>query len=358
MKPSYVLMIVAVAALAAVLVWALREPQPEPPPADVVQPEPARPLAPPAKTIVAPPATPRIAGPKGPLVPLDCAHPAGDAARFSNGAVTVAEICAELQALSGPQGKAEPATERVRARHILDRQLDARLVALALAEEHTAVTEGEIDTALAHLPSNKAGVDVAAQLKRQGIDIEVVRRELRRRLEQSLLLALRGQASSAGGDIDREYAEHPERYQQGAGTQVQAYIARTAPNAPAETEDKARLAAEAFALAVQTTPPQALAKAQQLAALPPFAVQPNELEPGLTAALAGLQSGQWTPAVRTRAGWLVAKVVDRTDGTPRPLAEVRGEIVQRLAAEHKHAELLRIFAALRAAAAIEVLVDL
>jgi hypothetical protein len=273
---------------------------------------------------------------------LDCNQPKGDAARSTAGVISVTELCTEFQQLSGQQAKGEPKAQRTQARQTLDMLIDEQLVTAALAADHVTITDADIDEAFAQLPMVKANTDkVALQeaLHRQGIDMAVLRRDLRRRVLFARLVAARGNTEPQPLEIDLEVTQHPEHYQKDSGTQIQAYIARVAPNAPPEVVEQAHKSAETFAIAVDNAAPETLPKDKQLQALPPFEVQANELEPGLVAAVAPLQPGQWTPAVRTRAGWLVGKVVARK-------------------AVKKLSEQARLIAELRKSAAIEVLVDL
>lgn len=360
MKLTHVVNGLAVTLLAAVLAWTFLDSGPAPHAAGEDQvavaarkaaagtADGARPL--PAATVAAPA-----------QAALDCAHAKGDAARSKAGAVSVADLCLEVQQLAGNQAKGDQAAQRAQARQTLERMIDRQLVAAALAAEHTAVSEPDIDAAFGQLPAAKTGpteVPLQDVLRSQGVDVATVRRELRRRLELARLVAGHGDVEPRAAEIDQEFTDHPERYQQGGGSQVQAYIARVAPGATSETENGARQAAQAFAAAVQSAAPDTLAPAQRLPALPPFDVQPNEQEPGLVAAVTKLQPGQWTPALRTRAGWLVCKVLEHKAATARPLAEARPDIVQRLRAVKRLAEQTRILAELRAAAAIELLVAL
>jgi peptidyl-prolyl cis-trans isomerase SurA len=295
------------------------------------------------------------------LPPLDCAHPDGDAARSKAGAVSTAQLCVEFQQLAGQQTKADPTTQRVLARKTLDSLVDAQLVAAALAAEQTAVSDADIDAAFAQLPVVQANPDkgvLQEVLRRQGVDLTMIRRDLRRRLELTRLVSARGDVEPRLAEMEQEWQAHPERYQQDGGVQVQAYIARVSPGAPAEAAAKAQETARAFAAAVPNSAPEKLPQELQLQTLPPFLLEPNQLEPDLVAAVAPLQPGQWTQAVRTRAGWMVCKVLERKAGTARSLDEVRQEIAQRLRAGKVLAERNRILAALRSAAAIEVLIDL
>ncbi|MBI5609997.1 MAG: peptidyl-prolyl cis-trans isomerase [Deltaproteobacteria bacterium] len=292
---------------------------------------------------------------------LDCRQPAGDVARGTKVTVSAADLCADYLRLTGKTGRVTEAIDRRIARDTLDRLLDERLVAAALAEAHTAVSAEEVDAGLARLHmADPTRPEAAEQLKRQGVDVAVVRREVKKRLELERLLTLRAVTEPIDSEIMAEYQAHPERYVKGGvRVSVQAYLARLPRDATPEAVAKALGQAQTFATAVQKQEPDKLApQLRTVAPLPPFDITDGELEPDLAQAVQKLQPGQWTPPVRTRAGWMVAKVLDRKTGEPRPLREVAAQIVVRLRESRRVSEGKRVLAALRAEAEIAILVQL
>jgi hypothetical protein len=291
---------------------------------------------------------------------LDCAAPAGDAGRTDKGSVSAADLCGEFLVLAGKKARVTTPIERGIARQTLERMLDEQLIAAALAEDHTAVTEADVDAGFAELDvHDPARPSLTEQLKRQGVDVAVVRRELRRRLQRTRLVEHRGQTEPKQAEVVQEYQGHPELYvKPGGGTKVQGYLSRVAPHASAEADQKAHKTAEAFALAARTQDPAAMLLKDKPETLAPFVVEAGGLEPGLAAALANVAPGQWILPVRTKAGWLVAKVLERVQGQRLELAEASPSIVVRLRELKRVAEEKRILATLRAAAHLEILVDL
>lgn len=357
MRNSILIAGFAVAGLAAGGLWLLNRPeQPAARTASADSPAPADPH----RATAATEPSPSAAGDAVKL-PLDCTKPQGDAARFRGGPVTVADLCGRYQLRAGKQGGVAAAIERTQARQILDQMIDQRLVAAALAEDHTAVSDAEVESELDHLqqrPGQAGQVPLAKALLLEGVDIQTVRSELRWRLEMARLLQLRGSDQLGAGEVEREFLQHPERYALGGGARVRPFLLRVAPNAPPPADAKAKAQAQAFASAVAKTVPEKLPPTVRLPELPPFVVEPNDSEPELGAELAKVKVGQWSAPVRIRAGWLVCQLIEVTAGAPHSLEQARPAIEQRLRAGQRQADQARILAALRQAAAIELLVDL
>lgn len=292
---------------------------------------------------------------------LDCGAPTGDAATSTKGSVTAAAVCGEFQLLVGKKGKITTEVDRSLARHTLQRMVDDLLVAAALVDDDIVVTDAQIDAAIAALHIGDPGQPAAkADLKRHGVDMSVVRREVRRRLQLQALRAARAPSSVSDAAMRDEYQAHPERYLKGGmRTTVQAYLARVPPNAPAKVDNSAKERATAFAAAVRSQELDTLRPDQrQLTKLADFEIATDEQEPELTAALKPLNVGQWTGAVRTRAGWMVCKVLSRKAGVLRPLEEVKDRIRVRVAETERIIDERRLLQGLRAAADIRVLVAL
>lgn len=229
MKVAYVLMALAVMALVAVVAWTFRDaghPQPT-----ALEEQPAEARAASARATPAPRPT-QQAVPRQPTAPkpaLDCAQGKGDAARSRAGSVSVADLCAEFEQLAGTQAHGDPTVQRAQARRTLDRMIDRQLIAAALSAANRAVTDADVDAAIAQLPATRPQTAPSAapeEVRRQSDEAAMVRRELRQRLELAKLAAGRGEEDPRPGEIAQEYEQHPERYEQGGGTQVQAYLAR------------------------------------------------------------------------------------------------------------------------------------
>lgn len=280
---------------------------------------------------------------------LDCASPKGDVARVGDQGLPTDAFCKRLAVL-GATGK-EGGADRVQARRVLDQMIDTALVQRALREEKAEVTDAEVDAALQALMGQPGKEPAQAPSP-------LLREQVRERLAKTKLVQLRGDVSVSDRDIDAELAAGAPGIDRGVTARVEGWLARTAPNAPAEQREKARQAAEAFAAAVATQPPDQAARAHQVTALPAFEVGAHGVEPEMEAAAQGLRPGQWSPPVATKVGWVVLRGVQADAGAPLDSEELRARVRKALASRKQTAEQRRILAALRAGTPIEVLVDL
>jgi hypothetical protein len=263
---------------------------------------------------------------------FDCTKPAGIAARVDDAAIQLADLCARLQRLGGvtPQG-----TERQQARHVLDRMIDAVLVHRALDRAGAAVTESELTAAL------------AAMHPKPGADVELLGAQLRERLELKKLVALRGaDIAITEHDVDAELASGAPGIARGQGTQVEGFLARIAPGTD---ESAARQRAEAFA--------KQPSNASGMTPLAPFVVGDSGIEPALEAAAAKLRPGTWSTALRTRVGYAVIRVIGEAEGEALDTPALRARVRSALEIKKLGAAQQRVLEALRAAARIEMLVD-
>lgn len=357
MKLQYFVAGAAVIALAAVVWWTQAGDNP------TARPDAPTPIAAAPDTAAAPmaeSASPTASGPARPQ--LDCREAKGDAARHQSGHVTVEQLCHQLERRAGKLGAGDPIIQRQQARRVLDRIVDEQLVAAALAQEHTAVSRAEVEQELERIQQRtmRAGeVGLAAALGQQGLDIADVRDEVRWKLELARLVSLRGTTELAVGAVEREYLDHPERYRQGGGVKVLPFLAPLPRDAePAKQQEAERRARDFAAQVASVGAPEKLPLPARLRPLPAYTLQPGDPEPAVAAAVATKKVGEWTNPVKTQAGWLVCQVLNIDLGQAKPLDQARAEIEQRLRAVQRLSDQERIQQALRAAAQVEVLVDL
>lgn len=276
------------------------------------------------------------------LPALDCAHPAGDAARLEGAAISQATLCERLGAIGGVR---PDSVDRAQARLVLDQLIDGALVTRALAWERASVTDAELTASL--------GSDAGASA--------LLRAQLRERLELQKLVTLRERPREVTeAEVDAEVARGAPGIDRGQGVRVEAWIARVAPTADpdAAVRASARQSAEAFARAVQTEAPEAAAARLRMARVAPFVVGANGVEPEMERAAFSLDVGRFSEAVSTRVGWMVLRPMGRVEGERLHDDEMRARV--RAALERQRLQTAResVLTALRAAARVEVLVGL
>ena len=131
---------------------------------------------------------------------------------------------------------------------------------------------------------------------------------------------------------------------------LRALPARDAPNADAAADAAARARAEAF-----IKNPSGIAAG--MAPLSPFVVGETGIEPALEAAASSLPKGQWSTALRTRVGYAVIRVIGTSAGEALDAPALRTRVRSALETRKLGAAQQRVLEALRAAASIELLVD-
>ncbi len=289
------------------------------------------------------PTTPAVlddSGPDSRRLAIDCARPTGDAALIDDQTISMARLCGRLRSLGGVD-RGGRTVDRTQAGLVLDQLVDAGLVHRAVVAAGQAIATHELDAALVALGP------VATQ-----VDPALVREQVIERLEFDRLIASRGRAEVNEADVDAELARGAPGLDRGAGTRIEGWIARTAATAPASVDAAARQAAEAFALEVAAG--RSVSQRTPLTPLAPFVLGDGSIEPALEDAIRALPPGAWSRAVRTRAGWVVVRVLGRVE--PAPMAagfrdRVRDMLTRRMLADERR----QLVAELRAAARIELL---
>lgn len=273
---------------------------------------------------VQPPAIAAAAAPQADLPMLDCAKPVGEVLHIGEKAVKAVDFCAELAALAGPPPPPLTPAWHEQARLLRKRLVDTELVRQALTKENQAVTDVEIDADL--LPRlQKPGA-----VKLTEVDLQLVRAQLRARLELAKLVAMRGHADITEAELQAAYTKEPNRFGEAAVVRI-ATFSRPAPEG-ANPVDAARYAeakehSQAFYNEVSSGKNvDEAARAHGLTAKLAFELREGTGEPELFAAAVQATPEQWLPPVRSMVGWLVARVDAITPGKAAPLEQVRDKV--------------------------------
>ena len=296
----------------------------------------------PTRIVSAPrrPALAADAGTPGPrYAAFDCTRPLGEAARVDGESISLRDLCARLARFGAVTAKG---TERQQAILALDRMIDATLVRRALAREGVAVSAADVETALGAMPPQV------------GADVELLREQLRERLELDKLAARGAEIVVSEHEVEAELAAGAPGIARGRGMRVEGWIARVPPAADAKTQEAARDRAHALARALRDGKPAA---GHELAPLAPFVVGESGVEPELEEAARALPSGRWSAALRTRVGYVVVRVVGAAEGESLAAPSLRGRVRAALETRKRQVVRQRVLEELRAAARIEKLVD-
>ena len=247
--------------------------------------------------------------------------------------LSVERLCAALRRMTGQTGA-------TLARSILDRMIAAELVSVALAARGVVVSDTDVAAELARLPAEATKPETLAA---QGIDLELLRSELRERLERRRLVDTLGDLAISEGDVDAELATMSAAR---AAVMVDGWLLRVAPNAAAARQASAKQQIEAASAALRKgTEPAGLEK------LAPMRVDHGGAEPELEARVFAPGAGAgWQRPVRTRAGWVIARVVGPADAAAAPS---RDEARRAALARQRVREEQRLVQALRARAEVQ-----
>lgn len=273
---------------------------------------------------------------------FDCGRPQGAAVRIDELELSIARVCARMRIIGGvrPSG----AIDHAQARLVIEQLIDGALVARALGATGGSVSDDDVETAMAAFdPGATAG------------GLTLLREQVRERLEVETLLAARGRAEITEREVDDELARGAPGIDRGGGLRLDGWIARVAPGAVAAADDAARKLAEAFAASPGTSTTD---RPAGLTPVPAFVLGASGVEPELEQAAQSLDRGQWSPAIRTRVGWVVIRVLDRVEARPVDPVTLRALVRQALTRRRDDRARQALMAELRSAARIEWLVEL
>ena len=287
---------------------------------------------------------------------MNAARNTGVVATVNGRPIAASRLYALVDRLAGDAARTPPVERRRQARALLDRLIDQELADQALAALKLQVTPKEIDDALLAQVQAHGGASLAAleaTMRREGATLDDARAPIRARLGLRKLAEAQRRGDVTDAEVRAEYDRAPAEWGSPRSTVVDGWIARFPPAASADEIERTRVAADGFARAVQGGEAAANAAASgRVAALPRFGVTPGSGEAELEEVATAIAIGSLSPPIRTRAGWVVVRAVERHDAVVRPFEEVRAAVRQALAARRRQAEERRVLEELRASADI------
>ncbi|BDG09693.1 peptidylprolyl isomerase [Anaeromyxobacter paludicola] len=267
----------------------------------------------------------------------------------------------ELEKETGPEAE----KERTRAlrlafdRVVSERLFDAQATALQLE-----VTDAEVDGAIADIKTrnklDEAGLDRA--LAEQGLSRDAFRKAVKRDLESMRLMQVkvRSKVKVTDEDLQAYYQSHLAQFTAGEEVRVRHIFLALDPAAPKSEEGKVEARAEAALKRVRGGAD--FAQVAREVSQGPSAAEGGELgwlkrgmvQPDLEKAAFRMKKGEISPVLRTQLGFQIIQVEDLRGGGPRPFADVKEEIRDRLTNEQLESYRNQYVSELRKDAIIEV----
>lgn len=280
---------------------------------------------------------------------------------------------AELEERAGPdlrRADAEPAgPQRDQARaHVLQQTLDVvvaeKLFGAQVSSLGVEVGDAEIDQVIDDVKKRNhlddAHLDEA--LGQQGMDRAGYRKAVKRDLETMRIvqMKIRSKVKVSDEDVQNYWQTHPQEFKADEEVRVRHVFLALAEGASAAEAARVRERAEKVVARLRRGDEFGLV-ARQLSE-GPSAQEGGELgwlrrgtvQPEVEKVAFGLQTGQISDPVRTRSGYQILQVEERRGGGPKPLAEVKEEIRDRLMNEQGDRYRVQFIADLKKDAAIEI----
>jgi len=229
----------------------------------------------------------------------------------------------------------EESLDKIRM-NILNLLINERLAAQEISRLNISVSEEEVDEAIERIKQENRLTQEAfeAELRKQGMQIKDLRRQVRESLEQTKLVnrEVRNKTVITDEMVQSYYKSHMEEFQSNERWRIQDIFLPLSPSDTPEQRAQTRLVAQhILAQLRQGTDFALLARrfsqgpgAESGGDLGYFAK--GELEPVLAAAVEKLEAGEVTPDIETAKGIHIIKVTEIDKTPPRSLDEVRESI--------------------------------
>lgn len=244
------------------------------------------------------------------------------------------------------------ATQSIRSRQgglsadrdkLLDILITDKLIEQEAAEKGIIVRQEDIDRYVEDIKERNKLTDAQldAALAAQGVSKEEYRKQIRQEIERQQLIAreIRGRVNVTPEEVRRYYEAHisdyatPERYNVAhivIRVPEDSSIAQrqSAEELAARIYDQIRRGADFAVMAGQYSQDSTAASGGDLGWF-----EPRQLVDSLEEAVLKLRVGEVSPPVASPAGWHILKLLGREEASHRGLADLEGEIKEKLYAE-------------------------
>jgi peptidyl-prolyl cis-trans isomerase SurA len=321
-----------------------------------------------AAALAAAPATPAPASTQ--LTPPGPGHVLNRVAGLVNGdVITLRELeeraGPELHRLtSQPEG---PARERARVRilrQVFESLVAERLFSAQVAALGIEIADAEVDTVIDDVKKRNSLDDARLDeaLASQGMDRPAYRKAVKRDLESMRILQLkiRSKVKVSDEDVKNYWQTHPQEFRADEEVRVRhIFLALTPDAGPAEV---ARVKERAERVLARVRRGEEFGQVARQASEGPSASDGGELgwlrrgtvQPDVEKVAFGLQPGQISEPIHTKAGFQILQLEDRRGGGPKPLDVVKEEIRDRLVNEQGDTYRTQFIAELKKDAVIDV----
>jgi peptidyl-prolyl cis-trans isomerase SurA len=274
--------------------------------------------------------------------------------------ITLAEIDSQI-----PPGRPLSPDDHARARReILDRLIEAALVAQEAARANVTASEAEIAAEVAAVREREklSEEELGRALAAEGLTLEEYRARVADNIRRAKVISrtVRGALTIPNERLRAYYEANRAQFTPPASVRVRLLLLPLDADASEAEQAAARAQAQALrARAAGGEPFEALVRAHSRG---PAAAEggdlgtmrAGQLDPRFEAALRGLKPGQLSAPIVLESGIALLQLVERTGGEPQPFEAVRDQIYRTLYDQEFEKALTQWVRELRAKAAIEV----
>jgi peptidyl-prolyl cis-trans isomerase SurA len=244
----------------------------------------------------------------------------------------VNEFREELARGMAGKSNGEIETEFERLKPTILNYLIENLLMEQKAKEIGIDVEADINQEMARMAKENGLPNVIAlenELKKQGIDPELARAQLRKGLLQQYVVQREVISPIYQNLTDKErlefYEKHKNMFTTPGEVMLSEIFLALEGHTAAEVEQRARRiieelkAGQSFVEAVKKNSPESRASRAQDGKMGTF--KPGELKPDIAAAVSTLKSGEFTEPIRLQDGFQIIRVDDRKDPVTRPFSD-------------------------------------
>lgn len=282
-------------------------------------------------------------------------HAVGPVATVNGRDIPADKFNAEFDRLMGKSARVPSDRLHRIAHNILQRLIENELREQAIEREHVELSEPEFEAAYKEFTSRfvdaEGHFDEAAfqqELARSKLSVDELRRQIREQGMQRKLVEKLGRVEVSESDLKAFYDANPSAWVEAAARDVRPILVRVPAEAPPDQVNRAQaLAQEAYKALKKGGDFEQIARGFGDAPLPPLHIVRGAGDPELEKAAFQLKVGEVSAPIKTRWGFYVLRLLDKSEQRQRPYSEVHDEIQRTLTGRRMYLEDRRIVAELR-----------
>ncbi len=269
--------------------------------------------------------------------------------------ISAEKFNAEFEHLVGNNARIPPERLHRIAHNVLQKLIESELRAQAIAQEHVELTDGEWEQAWREFNSRFVDgqghfdeVALQNELARTHLTMEQLRAQIRDQRLQRKLVEKLGHIELSETDLKTFYDANQTAWMEAAARDVRPIVVKLPPDAAADAVEKARLEAQAASQGLRKGADfEEIALKYAPEPLPPLHLVKGTAEPELEKVAFALKIGEVSEPVRTRWGWYVLRLIEKSEQRQKTYPEVRDEIIRTLSERRRYLEDRRIVQDLR-----------